>query len=182
VRAPWLLLSAPRAGVQSGDAAACADALRGPLQSAALLAAAAYPAPEPADATSGAIDVAQSDAALDAADSSPLVVGPPPPGARSWAPEDVIGACRTTVLRGESDFRLRASERAASNSGGEREPTKRDSVHIVGCHESTVYVLAPLQHVLISNCGYSTFVVRPWPRLPPREASQGPALMLLLVL
>ena len=42
---------------------------------------------------------------LDASDSSPLVGGPVPAGARTWAPEDVIGACRTTVLRGESDFR-----------------------------------------------------------------------------
>ena len=92
--------------------------------------------------------------------------GPLPTGARTWAPEDVIGQCRTTVLKGESDFRARGATSAAPSGGGAARETagdaRRTSISIVGCHECSVYVLAPLQSVLISNCGHSTFVVRPF--------------------
>ena len=97
--------------------------------------------------------------------SIPPRAGPLPTGARTWAPEDVIGACRTTILKGESDFRPRGATSATSGGGGgaAREASgeaRRESISIVGCHESTVYVLAPLKTVLVSNCGHSTFVVR----------------------
>ena len=92
-------------------------------------------------------------------------------GARNWAAEDVIGQCRITSLRGEHELRVRTSSHgsapapsgASEQSGDQRHGHARqyrDNLHIVSCHECTVYVLAPVQTVLISNCGHSTVVVR----------------------
>ena len=146
----------------SASAQACAEAIREHLQSAALLAASAYPPDPAASVTDGATegtsrDLAQSDTSLDAAESSPLLPGAQAAGARTWQSEDVIGACRTMVLRGVSDFR-------------------KEALSIVACHESTVYVLAPTKHVLVSNCGHSTIVVRRFaPSPPPPPPSPGGA-------
>jgi hypothetical protein len=63
---------------------------------------------------------------------------------RGWHAEDVLGECRNTVLRGETDVTRRV-------------------LNIVGCQEATVYVLAPTQHVLISCCVGCTIVVRSAP-------------------
>lgn len=133
-------MQAPSAAAAT-SVAACMDVLREPLQSALLLAASAYPPDPTGQGEAGSqMDIAPSDTSLDAAESSPLLSGPLPAGARNWQADDIIGACRTMVLRGCSDF-------------------KKETLHIVACHESTVYVLAPVKHVLVSNCGHSTIVV-----------------------
>ena len=49
------------------------------------------------------------------------------------------------MVRGESDFLPSASPSA--------------SLRIMDCHDATIYVLAPLQYVLISGCSDSTIVV-----------------------
>lgn len=119
----------------------CTSILQPHLQAAYAAAQGAYASSSSSadDGNSRELDVAVSDTSLDC--ESPR---PPPGGSglgRSWGSEDIIGACRTTVLRGESDV-------AGS------------SLAIVGCHEASVYVLAPLKHVLVSCCVDCTIVVR----------------------
>lgn len=119
----------------------CTSVIQPHLQAAYAAAQSAYASSSSSidDGNSRELDIAVSDTSLDC--ESPR---PPPGGAglgRSWGSEDIIGACRTTVLRGESDV-----------SGS--------SLAIVGCHEASVYVLAPLKHVLVSCCVDCTIVVR----------------------
>ena len=120
----------------------CTSIIQPHLQAAYASAQGAYASSSSSadDGNSRELDIAVSDTSLDC--ESPR----PPPGGgaalgRSWGSEDVIGACRTTVLRGESDV-----------SGS--------SLAIVGCHEASVYILAPLKHVLVSCCVDCTIVVR----------------------
>lgn len=123
------------------DPSQCLSILQPHLQAACAAAQMAYASSSSTadDGNSRELDLAApSDTSLEC--ESPR----PPPGAlslgRSWGPEDVIGACRTTVLRGESDV-------------------IGPSLAIIGCHEASVYVLAPLQHVLMSCCVDCTVVV-----------------------
>lgn len=119
--------------------AECSSVIQPHLQAAYAAAQGAYASSTSSvDDSSRELDIAVSDTSLDC--ESPR---PPPGGAaqgRSWGSEDIIGACRTTVLRGESDV-----------SGS--------SLAIVGCHEASIYVLAPLKHVLVSCCVDCTIVI-----------------------
>lgn len=125
----------------------CLQVLEAQLQTAHTAAQLAYAGTSNggSEDTSRELERSPSDTSLDC--ESPR---PPPSGAgaglgRAWTPEDVVGSCRTTVLRGESDV-------------------TRPSLSIVGCHEACVYVLAPMKHVLVSCCADCVIVVRflPW--------------------
>jgi hypothetical protein len=123
------------------DPAQCVSILQPHLHAACAAAQMSYASSSSSadDGNSRELDLAApSDTSLEC--DSPR----PPPGAlslgRAWGPEDVIGACRTTVLRGESDV-------------------TGTSLAIIGCHEASVYVLAPLQHILVSCCVDCTIVV-----------------------
>lgn len=127
----------------------CLQVLEPQLQTAHTAAQLAYAGTASGgDDTSRELERSPSDTSLDC--ESPR---PPPSGAgaglgRAWTSEDVVGSCRTTVLRGESDV-------------------TRPSLSIVGCHEACVYVLAPMKHILVSCCADCVIVVRCLPPLRP---------------